>query len=541
MQLGTPETNARAAIQNVLAGNPPNGTTPEHCGPWAETVRAVFDAWHTGGTTGARKAWDVVARTNAGAARLIAETPAPIKVDTTPPRSSIPELPAEARACYALEQPCGEWLDSYIAYALKAAPMGPRSFHELAGLFAISLAVARRAVLPTSIGDIFPNIFALWIGEPAIYSKTSALRALTRLINDAGLRHLLLPERLTPEALMLQYSLSIPPTLEQWQAEARAQWIQEKAYSSRRGWLLDESSRLFASLKVDYNAGLLGLLLQLYDCPDEKSEETTGRGRVIVTDTYLSFFGVATPNGMAEHFTNRALWENGLWSRFALIMPDSVPPWQFLGEHIPIPGRLLERYRNIFDMFPARSAQLVEEDDAKRRYVHVSGSSEASRIILEPAVRNAWETYTKATRYDMLLSGNIDRALFGSYGRFGTQAIKVAMLLAIMDAAELPIVIELRHWIRAQKIVETWRAGLHRIWSEGIQTEEARDTDRILAKLAEVGRRGMLARDLYRHLAIKSADCNAMLEELEKSGQVEKLPGQNANGRPITFWRLIEG
>lgn len=542
MQLAADTTDtARAAIRRVLDGDAPNGTTPADCGPWADVVAGVFAGYAASGTPGARAAWAAIARANPGAARLVAEAPSPIKAEAAPARSSIPELPPEARACYALEQPCGQWLDSYIAYALKAAPMGPRSFHELAGLFAISLAVARRAVLPTSIGDIFPNIFALWIGEPAIYSKTSALRALTRLINDAGLRHLLLPERLTPEALMLQYSLSIPPTLEQWQAEARAQWIEEKAYSSRRGWLLDESSRLFASLKVDYNAGLLGLLLQLYDCPDEKSEETTGRGRVIVTDTYMSFFGVATPNGMAEHFTNRALWENGLWSRFALIMPDSVPPWQFLGEHVPIPSSLLQQYRSIFDLFPARAAQLVEEDDAKRRYVHVSGSSDASRIILHPSVRDAWETYTKATRYDMLLSGTIDRALFGSYGRFGTQAIKVAMLLATMDATELPIVIELRHWIRAQKIVETWRAGLHRIWSEGAQTEEARDTDRILAKLAEAGRRGLLARDLYRHLAIKSADCNAMLEELEKSGHVEKLPGQNANGRPITFWRLIEG
>ena len=533
-----PEQNARAALRSVLDGNPPNGISPADCGAWADVVQGVYTGYTAGGTPQARAVWGTIAKANPGAARLLAEDDKPTRPYV--PRSSFPELPAEARACYEHAAPAGVWLDEYVRYALAAAPMGPRSFHELAGLFAVSLAVARRIVLPTSIGNIFPNIFALWIGEPAIYSKTSALRALTRLIGDAGLKHLLLPERMTPEALMLQYSLSIPPTLEQWQPEAREQWIQEKAYSAQRGWLLDESSRLFASLKVDYNAGLLGLLLQLYDCPDEKSEETTGRGRIIVNNTYMSFFGVATPNGMAEHFTNRTLWENGLWSRFALIMPDSVPPWQFLGEHVPIPARVLEHYRNIFDLFPSRSATLVEAEDAKRRYVHVSGSIEPIGVVLDRRVRDAWEVYTKATRYDMLLSGNIDRALFGSYGRFGTQAIKVAMLLATMDADDLPVRIELRHWIRAQQIVETWRAGLHRIWSDGVKTEEARDTDRILAKLAEAGRSGMLARDLYRHLAIKSADCNVMLEELEKAGQVERLPATNNNGRPITYWRIIE-
>lgn len=532
-----PVDAARHALRHVVSdGMPPNGTAPNECGQFAETVELIYDAYASGGTPAVRKAWIVLVKQTPALGALVAGEEQPIRAAA--PRPSCPDLPPEAREVYKYAAPCGKWLDEYVDFAIEAAPMGPRSFHELAGLFAASLAVARRLVLPVSIGDIFPNIFALWIGDPAIYSKTSALKALTRLINNSGLKHLLLPERLTPEALLLQYSLSVPQTLDQWQPEARAQWIEEKAYSAQRGWVMDEAARLFSSLKVDYNAGLLGLLLQFYDCPDEKSEETTGRGRVIVNNTCMSFFGVATPNGMAEHFINRALWENGLWSRFALIMPDSVPPWQFLGDHVPIPPKVLSRFRRLFDIFPSRSAILVDSEDAKKRYVHVSGTSEPSKAILGAGVREAWEIYSKATRYDMLLSGKIDRSLYGSYGRFGTHAIKVAMLLAAMDADELPVIVELRHWVRGQQIAESWRAGLHRIWSEGVTTDEARDTDRILSKLAEAGPHGLLARDLYRGLAIKSGDCNAMLEELEAAGQVVQLPAQNAQGRPITYWRL---
>lgn len=527
---------ARHAISGVLSGAPPNGIAPDHCGPWGETVAALFAAYETGGTPAVRRQFEALARANKGLAALVAgDSP-----KVAPKTSYHPQLPPIARAVEQHAAPCAGWLDSYIAFAQQAAPMGPRSFHETAALFAVSLAVARRLVLPTSAGDIYPNIFALWLGEPAIYSKTSALRALMRLINDAGLRHLLLPEKLTPEALMLAYSLTIPPTLEQWQPEAKEQWIRERAYASRRGWLLDEASRLFASLKQDYNQGLLGLLLQLYDCPDEKSEETTGRGRVVVTDTSMSFFGVATPHGMAEHFANRALWEGGLWSRFAILVPDAVPPWSFLGEHIPIPASLLRGYRHIFDLFPARSAELVEDADQKRRYVHVAGERGAQEAILGPGVRAAWEAYSKAVRYDMLLTGEIDKALWGSYGRFGTHAIKVAMLLAVMDTEQLPVVVELRHWERAQRIAETWRANLHRIWGEGLETDEARDTDRLLARIAAGGVNGILPRDAYRPLGIHAADANQMIDELERAGQVEKLPGIGKNGRAVTYIRIVQ-
>lgn len=529
-------SNARHAISVVLGGSPPNGVRPEECGAYAETVAAIYTAHDQGGTSAAVRAFDVMARANKAVAALMAGTQ---PAEESKRSSACPALPEPARAVERHAAPCAQWLDDYIAFALKAAPMGPRSFHETAGLFAVALAVARRLVLPTSIGDIHPNIYAIWMGEPAIYSKTSALRALTRLVHDAGLDHLLLPEKLTPEALMLQYSLSIPPTLDNWQPEAKEQWLRERAYAAQRGWLMDEAARLFASLKQDHNAGLLGLLLQLYDCPDQKSEETTGRGRVIVSNTYMSFFGVATPHGMAEHFTNRALWENGLWSRFALMVPDSVPPWQFLGEHVPIPPHVSRRYRGIFEMFPARAASLIEDDQARKKHVQVTGQALPHMARLADGVREAWEAYTKAVRYDMLLVGNIDKALWGSYGRFGTHAIKVAMLLAVMDSPTPGVTVELRHWVRAQRIVETWRAGLHRIWSDGLETDEARDTDRLLARIAAGGAAGILPRDAYRPLGIRAADANQMIDELERSGQIEKVPSFAKNGRAVTYIRIV--
>ena len=534
-QPGTPLESFRYAVGALLSGTPPNGVTPADVAEWGETLSQLYTAHAAGGTPAVVRTWNAL---TAADKRLLKVVSAPMPVAEELPSGTMPTLPVAATAVYEHTAPCAEWLESYIQFAQHAAPMGPRSFHELAGLFATSLAIARRLVFRASAGDIYPNLFALWLGEPAIYSKTSSLRALVRLIHDAGVRHLLLPEKLTPEALMLQCSLSIPQTLENWQPEAREAWLHERAYAARRGWVLDEAGRLFSSLKQDYNAGLLGLLLQLYDCPDTKDEETTGRGRIVVSDSYLSFFGVATPHGMAEHLRNRALWENGLWSRFALVTPDDTPPWQFLGEHVPIPSALLHHYRAMFDLFPARVAELIAIDDSKRSYVRVIGQDEPVPAELEPGVFTAWEAYAKATRYDMLLTGGIDRALFGSYGRFGTHAMKVAMLLATMDTAALPVRVELRHWVRAQQIVEGWRANLHRLWHEGTQIEEHHESDRILERIAAAGESGILPRDVYRPLNMKASDANLLIDELEKAGKIEKVPGFAGNRRPVVFVRM---
>ena len=65
-------SNARHAIQNLLDGNAPNGIAPADCGAWADTVQALFDAHAAGGSGAARKAWDAIARTQPGAAQLVA-------------------------------------------------------------------------------------------------------------------------------------------------------------------------------------------------------------------------------------------------------------------------------------------------------------------------------------------------------------------------------------------------------------------------------------------------------------------------------------
>jgi hypothetical protein len=304
--------------------------------------------------------------------------------------------------------------------------------------------------------------------------------------------------------------------------------------------MLDEASRLLNGLKRDFNAGMTELILDLYECPDETSDQTISRGRTLVQQAYLSFFGATTPMSVAPHLANEDLWCNGWWARFLLLTADTVPEWAFFPPEVMIPPPLVAGLQHVYTLFPTPHAELTEvetETGERRRVVHVYGSMPPDAVVLAAGVYDAWEAYTRAVRYDLLRSGAVPDVLWSCYGRFGTHLIKVAMCLAVMDSRCLPVVVELRHLARAQQILERWRGALHALRNDGLTTHEAKTSDKVLALLADAGHAGLLARDIYRPLGLKAADARDILQELALSGQVIKSVSTAANGKTVEVWR----
>jgi putative DNA primase/helicase len=451
-----------------------------------------------------------------------------------------PLLPDSATAIYDHAAPCGKWLDDYIAFASVASPMTPRSFHEAAGLFAGATAIARRAVLRVSTTSIYPNLFCLFIAPSTLYSKTTGLRLLTDLFSAADMQHFLLPQRMTPEAMLQELSLGVPGNLNMGDQDARAQWLHERALAAKRGWAIDEASGLFDSLKRDFNTGLLPMLLNLYECPDRMTEQTIGRWRVTVHKAGVSFFGAATPASMSEHLANTTLWSNGLWARFALVTPDQAPSFEFFPSPMAIPPYLIHGLQRLANLFPMPAARLIDVEDpdgTKRKAVEVEGEDEPHHVTLAKGVWEAWEAYTRATRYDLLKSGGVNQELlYASYGRLGTHAIKVAMILAALDTNTLPVTVELRHYARAQSIVETWRTSIHRLRSTSATRTEENNADKMVQLLTQAGPAGLPTRELYRPLHLTSAEGYHILESLERQGDIQRYYSVAKNGRKVEMW-----
>jgi len=139
-------------------------------------------------------------------------------------------------------------------------------------------------------------------------------------------------------------------------------------------------------------------------------------------------------------------------------------------------------------------------------------------VTLGTGVYDAWQAYSKATRYD-LINDDLDQRLHGCYGRLPVQAWKVAMVLAALDWQESPApVIELPHLARAIGIVETWRASAHRALAKVAATEFERLQQRIIVQLSRHEPHGATLRDLYKSIRDRSP------EEIEMSlGQLQKV------------------
>lgn len=531
----TTAQHARHAFELLLDGHP-NGATPEELGDWWQAYDLVKQTFDQQGHQAAVESFNVILRSSQGKglARLLAGAE-PVKPASP---DAMPALPEAARAIERHEAPCAGWLHSYVDHACLAAPMTPRVFHEAAGLAAASTAIARRVVLPVGAKKFFTNLYMMILAPSTLWHKSSGLEVLEQLLDRAGLAARGLPKRVSPEALAQELSTSIPSTYWTWDQTIKDEWLQMRPFAAQRLWLIDEAADLFDKAKRDVYAGLLNLLLELYDCKDRMAEQMIGRGRTIIQNAHITFLGASTPSAMAAHLAMRRFWTDGQWARFVLLLPDGKPSWKFFTDQLDMPSSIPAGLQRVNALFPAPTAEIVDSpDDAtgKSKTVALYGASYQSTASLAPGVWQAWEAYARAVGHDLLLSGQVPSELHPNYGRMGTRLIKVAMILATLDAERLPVVVELRHLAAAQRLLEQWRAMLHRVWSEGVQIEEAEITDKILALLSKAGATGMVARDIYRPLHLASKETRELLEEMERSGMVERL---QPAGKAAEIWRL---
>jgi hypothetical protein len=227
---------------------------------------------------------------------------------------------------------------------------------------------------------------------------------------------------MTPEAMIERMSVGRVKT---FPSEARqAQWLKEQAFAGQRGWVRDEVSALFGSMKRDYNAELLELLLELYDCKERAGESATvSRGDDVIERSYLAFFGAANPDTLAPHLANRSHWHNGLWARFALLAPgpDEPPVWQFYREPMAIPTQIVAGVQRMARLFPEPRAELQEANhEGGLPSLTLSNVQPPVSVRITPGAWKAWEAYSKATSWTLTqpnLPMELPPELHASYNR----------------------------------------------------------------------------------------------------------------------------
>ena len=230
----------------------------------------------------------------------------------------------------------------------------------------------------------------------------------------------------------MEMGLQQPPTFGQWPKDAKALWLIERSFAAQRSLWLDEASRLFDSFSRDYTAALRTLVLQLYECPDRETFQTLSRGRQTVEQACLSVIGATTPAAIKILLQREGAWADGLWPRFALVTPSgALPDFKFLPAAVSAPARLVDSLKLMAaEALPNPHAALTDEGVKLERVQPVMAE-------VEPAALERWEAYSRALSHTLLVQQQVDEQLYASYGRLPMMALKVALLLATMDWAEM--------------------------------------------------------------------------------------------------------
>jgi hypothetical protein len=455
-----------------------------------------------------------------------------ISANLNPPEKSqiidsfaMPDLPEFARFDPMVGSTSGKWIATYIDYARAISPMTPDIFHESAALWAVSVIIARRLVLKMAFGNIYPNLYILWLALTTLYRKSTGLTIVRTLIRDIC-PFLLSAQDTTPEAFLSDMAGTQPVNFASMPLIDQQNWEKERNFSAQRSLILDEMSGLMAGAGRDYNAGLLETYLRLYDCDPSYKRSTITRGQINVKNSYLSMLGASTMGAMSGHLTSETLWSNGWWPRFGILTPEVRPIWQE-AKHMERPPELEVGLQRLFSKLPNN-----------HKWPESPGEL---AVTMGDGVFDVWSKYNQALSYD-LLNETLPQQLWGSYGRLPTHALKFAMILAALDWQNDPVPkITLPHMTQALTIAEGWRSSVHRAFDSITESNFTRISNRMIKVISKFPC-GVSQRDICRAMRDKKpADIQNALDEMITAGMIEEVPTANngKKGRPTNKYTLV--
>jgi hypothetical protein len=433
-----------------------------------------------------------------------------------PLHASMPALPKIAHLTDAeIKQgkKAGKFVDDYIAFAMKDAPMSPTLFHQTYALAILSTAVARRVFVSMGTKEIYPNLYIMLSAPSTLYTKTTGYKSAMKLLETAGLSHLLLPDGVTPQSLITELSNRPQDNFQNWAQEDKDEWQKERLFSAQRAWWIDEASSLLSWFQQKHLAELKNIVLKFYECEPKIKVSTQIRGRETVRNIYLTICGPTTPAALRPHLKTATYWTDGLFSRFLLVSPDTAPVRVFFPDPFPVPPALVKHVNQL--MF-----QRLETP--KENVIGPTPPPPAIEAKITPELKNRWDKYHEAM-FSLINRKAIPEKLYASYGRFPEKAIKIAMLLAVSDWVRMakgnPLVIHPVHWFRAQEITEGYRASLHRMIEDASMPVENEDDDfveKIISRLQTSARnsRRELAQDLNMRAGVQRERLDIILNQL---------------------------
>ncbi len=380
--------------------------------------------------------------------------------------------PDGTQASPASEQPAS-WIDAYVDWATKRSPLTPRHFHEGIAYTLATTAIGGRVYVQMPHEKVYPNLYTLVLGKTSIFAKTVAMGVAVELANRAMLDDRILRGLFTPEAFMNELSGRKPKAFKKLHTDIQVAWQRGQQWGARRTCLLDEAGRWLNSMTREYNAGMMDLLMALYDCKSV-SRTTVAHGLTETGETAPSFLFATTPLGIGAMLKQRDFWGNGFWPRWNFLVETAYTPFTD-AKWLAAPDEIVKPL-----LLPTLKSGAVD----------VSGAVVKAHNKLLEANRKAIYTAEDENIEDYL-------------SRLHTKRLKAALIRAVLEGSP---VIEIEHWEATGDFTQKLLGGVAMLRGILVNTAMAGIQKRIKQLLTVAENRTLPSRDIYRRLNLNAEE-----------------------------------
>jgi hypothetical protein len=385
--------------------------------------------------------WADVSRAYAKHARMVSAMPVAADVNSSSSPGDYAARTLLSQDEIKQVQDSKTFVEDYIGWASSLGDAAPQ-YHQAGAFVALSSILSGAVALPTSFGDIAPNLWFMILADTTLTRKTTSMDIATSVIQEVD-PDILLATDGSIEGMMT--SISLRPN--------RPSMFLRDEFSG----LIDQMS------KRDYMAGMMETLTKLYDGKEQK--RVLRKEQIIIKNPRLVLYAGGIKDRVTMALTHEHI-SSGFVPRFVFICAE-VDLTRIRPMGPPTSHSLDERAR-IINLLEDTAVHYQVQQVVNRNQVPtsintigdmVSFNSHAQKVTKAQMTDDAWVRY-QTLEHTLTQAGHLSsmpETLTPVYDRLSKSILKCALLIAASRQRSDQLIVEEIDILRATYYGQSWK------------------------------------------------------------------------------------